>query len=475
VYFAERRQSIGFDWHRQCLKCEECGKVLIPGQHAEHKERPYCHIPCYSALFGPILFGHGSRIESHQSFGKRAGKLILHHQELVKKVKHYNDHMENNGASRLVLTSREVNDRLVIEGVLRIFWSIQHSIRVKEEHDQRPIIMRRKSSSKSDQEVQSDANFNRHSVHQCLIGTSKEFSESLATPKAEEFLEKSILKRTLSDSKLVSTIKSSTEEFHKTLPNISTKRNPSFLEFKLDRFETSLDLPQEEQVKIKVVQNCDSEPDLHHHDPEDQENKVPNEPEQVEEIKVLSKSKKSTKPRALRRRHGRKYDKSTVLKRKSSFNGHWYDRDSSVFTPPKNSIMSLWVTSFLTTADILKMLLDKYQIESEHTNYGLFLVFDYGERRLLLDSEFPLIVRVKLGPHEDLAKFQLMELKTTVEIKPEVAQFLRFTYAECRAIVDMFYEEEEKEIERIKRKYRLRKRCIQNLMNRKLTENSINQ
>ena len=35
ILIAERRQSIGFDWHRQCLKCEECGKVLIPGQHAE--------------------------------------------------------------------------------------------------------------------------------------------------------------------------------------------------------------------------------------------------------------------------------------------------------------------------------------------------------------------------------------------------------------------------------------------------------
>ena len=32
---AERRQSIGFDWHRECLKCQECGKVLNPGQHAE--------------------------------------------------------------------------------------------------------------------------------------------------------------------------------------------------------------------------------------------------------------------------------------------------------------------------------------------------------------------------------------------------------------------------------------------------------
>ena len=39
----------------------------------QHKETPYCHVPCYSALFGPKLFGHGSQVESHQSFGKRYG------------------------------------------------------------------------------------------------------------------------------------------------------------------------------------------------------------------------------------------------------------------------------------------------------------------------------------------------------------------------------------------------------------------
>ena len=30
--------QMGFDWHRQCLKCEECNKVLNPGQHAEVRE-----------------------------------------------------------------------------------------------------------------------------------------------------------------------------------------------------------------------------------------------------------------------------------------------------------------------------------------------------------------------------------------------------------------------------------------------------
>ncbi len=104
--------------------------------------------------------------------------------------------------------------------------------------------------------------------------------------------------------------------------------------------------------------------------------------------------------------------------------------------------MSIWSTSLLNTSEVLKMIIDKYQIESEAEHFGLFLVKDSGERRLLSEDEFPLLLRVNLGPHEDVAKFQLMELKYTSEIKPEVAQFLKFTYAECRAILDMFYEEE---------------------------------
>ena len=132
--------------------------------------------------------------------------------------------------------------------------------------------------------------------------------------------------------------------------------------------------------------------------------------------------------------------------------------------------MSIWATSVLNTNDVLKMILDKYQIKSEQNNYGIFLVKDSGERRMLAANECPLLLRVEMGPHEDVAKFQLMELKHTTEIRPEVAQFLKFTYAECRAIVDMFYDEEEREIERIKRKYRLTRRCIKNLMARREQE-----
>lgn len=53
VSTAERKTSLGKDWHSACLRCEKCNKTLTPGSHAEHDGKPYCHQPCYSALFGP--------------------------------------------------------------------------------------------------------------------------------------------------------------------------------------------------------------------------------------------------------------------------------------------------------------------------------------------------------------------------------------------------------------------------------------
>ncbi|KAM7403427.1 hypothetical protein PAMA_004063 [Pampus argenteus] len=61
---AERVTSLGKDWHRPCLKCEKCNKTLSPGSHAEHEGKPYCHNPCYGAMFGPKGFGRGGT-ESH--------------------------------------------------------------------------------------------------------------------------------------------------------------------------------------------------------------------------------------------------------------------------------------------------------------------------------------------------------------------------------------------------------------------------
>jgi len=41
-FSAERKQSLGYDWHPECLRCEECGKRLNPGQHAEVMQINHC-------------------------------------------------------------------------------------------------------------------------------------------------------------------------------------------------------------------------------------------------------------------------------------------------------------------------------------------------------------------------------------------------------------------------------------------------
>lgn len=109
VYFAERKQSLGYDWHPECLRCEECSKRLNPGQHAEHKGVPYCHVPCYGVLFGPQLYGHGTRVESHTSFGRVENKYPfgpnVERSELDEKLKMYNKYYEGRSGE---IRSREV-------------------------------------------------------------------------------------------------------------------------------------------------------------------------------------------------------------------------------------------------------------------------------------------------------------------------------------------------------------------------------
>ena len=63
-------------------------------------------------------------------------------------------------------------------------------------------------------------------------------------------------------------------------------------------------------------------------------------------VKIRSKG-----PRALRRRHGKRMDK-TKLRRRSSINGHWYDRDTSVFRPPKHTPMCVYTSSKMNSSEV---------------------------------------------------------------------------------------------------------------------------
>lgn len=70
-----------------------------------------------------------------------------------------------------------------------------------------------------------------------------------------------------------------------------------------------------------------------------------------------------------------------------------------------------------------------------------------------MDDEYPLVVRLIQGPHEDVSRLYLMESRSTDEISCDVAQFLNFSIPECKAILSGYAAEEEKLIIAIKSKY----------------------
>lgn len=117
----------------------------------QHKGVPYCNVPCYGALFGPQLFGHGTRVESHKNFGQknsptanRVNGTTLPRDHLESKLKVYNQYYDNKS---MEIRSREVNNRLILEGPLRVYWGVEGVIHLKEDDDQRTVVTVRKRNS----------------------------------------------------------------------------------------------------------------------------------------------------------------------------------------------------------------------------------------------------------------------------------------------------------------------------------------
>lgn len=79
--------------------------------------------------------------------------------------------------------------------------------------------------------------------------------------------------------------------------------------------------------------------------------------------------------------------------------------------------MSVWITSLVNTQEVVNLLLEKYKVDSKPDNFALFIIRDNGEQRRLREDEYPLVVRVMLGPHEDVAKLYLVDAQYTPEIR----------------------------------------------------------
>ncbi|XP_046376839.2 ras association domain-containing protein 2-like isoform X1 [Haliotis rufescens] len=450
VYFAERKTSLGRDWHPNCLRCKECGKVLTPGQHAEHKGLPFCHNPCYKALFGPSILGYGSNVHSAAnyrnskpfdgitnssnmdgistkifSFAKsvlpnnvrsaisqdntkvkpRAQTIYTQEeQEMLKKVQSYNAYYEGK-VRHQITTEKNENGDFVIEGPLRIYWGVTRPIQLEQCDNIKP----------------SPLSTWRHSLYPSRINRQRpltviEGSASAARSNGVRFAE---------------------DIAELTTPPASPKKSYGF--------DDSIVASQTDGV--------------------------------------------------VRRKNLRKFN--TVAYRgdapnkwkRASINGHIYNYDTSVFTPVLGSSTSVIVASTMNTSQVIKTLMEKFKVVNHPDEYQLYLVTD-DEERLLTEKHIPLALRLDFGPNEAKARFFIKEKiveqpKTPVISMPiqeaeetqeehlpdEVETLLVLPVAVLEGVLIKYKEDEEKDARVIKMRYeQIRRRMKNRLQEMKSTQ-----
>lgn len=66
VYHAEQVIALGMSFHKLCLKCKDCNKMLDSGNVVEHDQAPFCR-PCHQKNFGTKGYGYGVGVGTLQS------------------------------------------------------------------------------------------------------------------------------------------------------------------------------------------------------------------------------------------------------------------------------------------------------------------------------------------------------------------------------------------------------------------------
>ncbi|XP_031733569.1 ras association domain-containing protein 4a isoform X1 [Anarrhichthys ocellatus] len=185
-----------------------------------------------------------------------------------------------------------------------------------------------------------------------------------------------------------------------------------------------------------------------------------------------------------------------------SINGHFYNHKTSVFTPAFGSVTNVRVNSSMTTGQVLNLLLHKFRVENKSEEFVLYMVHESGgnlpllatitqltnlfigvlsvemlccvcllslvvfvyivvERTRLRDGEYPLVARVLYGPCEKISKILITEADLGEEVTYDVAQYIKFEIPVLDSFVVKLKEEEEREINKLTKKYSALKSMIQ--------------
>ncbi|KAF1543647.1 Ras association domain-containing protein 6, partial [Eudyptes chrysocome] len=161
----------------------------------------------------------------------------------------------------------------------------------------------------------------------------------------------------------------------------------------------------------------------------------------------------ATLPRAISNAAAvRKRTKFTMVARtevethRFSINGHFYNYETSVFTPAFGSETKIRINSQMRTRQVIEQLLRKFKIENSPQEFALYIIHASGEKKQLRSGDVPLLHRLLQGPSEKIAKFFLMD-RDVEEISSDVAQYLQFHLPFLESILHRINEEEEQEIQ----------------------------
>ncbi|NXD71797.1 RASF6 protein, partial [Eolophus roseicapillus] len=129
-----------------------------------------------------------------------------------------------------------------------------------------------------------------------------------------------------------------------------------------------------------------------------------------------------------------------------SINGHFYNHETSVFTPAFGSETKIRINSQMRTRQVIEQLLQKFKIDNSPHEFALYIIHASGEKKQLRSGDVPLLHRLLQGPSEKIAKFFLMD-RDVEEISSDVAQYIQFHLPFLELILHRINEEEQQEIQ----------------------------
>ncbi|KAH3869238.1 hypothetical protein DPMN_032401, partial [Dreissena polymorpha] len=513
----ERKTSLGRDWHPHCLKCAQCGKVLIPGQHAEHKGTPYCHKPCYAVHFGPDLFGYGSSTTSPSR------KLL-----------------ETNGAPSA--TQDDYQD----SGMKCIFKTTNTSpapLKLNRNFGTTNIQTMVRGFEKNTHISDSDSMSNRSSGY--FSGSENTVNSLMLSPVSERPVKdsgltciyqssgnplgtKAAANNNNNEEKIL--VKSPSQSPRKIRGAELFKKVQAYNDCHQNRRGQALNMVEEEgNVRIQgplpiywglkkpiILKQFDDVPQApstitKRYSVLTDTSSLKTLPEIREADHVVHSPTKISTSHGLddsvihsmssevvmRKSHIKKsntvaYRGDTPNKwKRASINGHIYNYDTSVFTPVLGSCTSVTVDNKMTVKQVITTLLEKFKVENQPDDYNLCIVTEKDDERLLKESDIPLLERLILSPTDSVKIFirdnsplpargghpahlagdQSPSTESPLEdihLPEEVEQLLNIPEPVLKGLLDKFSKDEDLEIKRLKNKYeRIRTRVKQIITEKK--------